>query len=214
MGVLRDLEERLGRWTDRLTARWLGGRPTPRRLAASLSEALRTGPALDGRAALLNAYTVYLCPDDLARLGETDGLRHELVAAMRSEAEARRLGWLGRPRVRLQADPEATAGTVRIEAAAEPGAGRMALLPVAGGAGFELDAQAVIGRDAECGVRLDGEGVSRRHARLEPMVDRWRVTDLGSTNGTLVNGVRISAAALAEGDELRCGDVRLRVREI
>lgn len=66
-----------------------------------------------------------------------------------------------------------------------------------------------LGREAGCGILLDDRQVSRRHARLEgDPVDpaAWRVTDLGSSNGTYVNGHRIQApTALHPGDQLRVG---------
>jgi pSer/pThr/pTyr-binding forkhead associated (FHA) protein len=60
-------------------------------------------------------------------------------------------------------------------------------------------------------LRLNDSTVSRRHALLERRWGRWRVTDLGSTNGTYLNGRRVSTtwrAALKRGDELRFGNAR------
>jgi predicted component of type VI protein secretion system len=70
------------------------------------------------------------------------------------------------------------------------------------------------GRGPECAVRLAPRNVSRRHARfLEEDGAVW-VEDLGSRNGTFVNGVRVRGrAALAAGDEVRIADEALRVEE-
>lgn len=213
MGVLRQLEERLGRFTDRLTARWLGGRLTPARLAAALLEHLRTTPGLDGRPRLLNEFRVTLHPDDLARLGEPTEVGRAVLARLRQEAAARGLAWHGRPRVRWLADEQSVVGAPEIEVQLSPGAGPARLQ--AGAARFELTGEPVVlGREPGCEVRLDTDGVSRRHARVEAVNDGWRVTDLGSTNGTFVNGRRVSAEPLADGDELRCGPVRLMFREL
>ncbi len=212
MGVLRQLEERLGRWTDQLTARWLGGHPTAPRLASSLLEHLRATPGPDGRPRLLNAFTVRLQPDDLARLGDLGPVTKLLLGRLRQEAEARRLPWHGRPRLSFLADDDEAVGAIRVEVEAVPGAGEAELC--AGGQSYRLAAAAVmLGREPGCAVRLDQDGVSRRHARLEAVAEGWRVIDLGSTNGTFVNGRRVSAEALADGDELRCGPVRLQFRE-
>src|SRR5438105_585872 len=65
----------------------------------------------------------------------------------------------------------------------------------------------VLGRSAEADVPLDSTKVSRQHAELvrDPF-DRWWVRDLGSRNGTRVNGVRVSESILQPGDVLEVGD--------
>jgi S1-C subfamily serine protease len=69
----------------------------------------------------------------------------------------------------------------------------------------------VIGRDLTCDVVLEDEKVSRRHASLRLLSDgRVFVEDLGSTNGTLVNGWRIGGPViLGPGDRVRLGDTLL-----
>jgi len=66
-----------------------------------------------------------------------------------------------------------------------------------------------IGRDEKCGVRLDVEGVSRNHAQIIREDDRWLITDLMSTNGTIVNGEKVDQRPLADGDEVKIGDAVL-----
>jgi putative methionine-R-sulfoxide reductase with GAF domain len=51
----------------------------------------------------------------------------------------------------------------------------------------------VVGRGAECGLVVDDDRVSRRHAALTPAASGWTVADLGSKNGTLVDGVPVAA---------------------
>lgn len=66
----------------------------------------------------------------------------------------------------------------------------------------------VIGRLPHCEVRLENEqSLSRTHARIYPDADGWRVQDLGSKNGTMVNGVAVTDAPLRGGDALRFGEV-------
>ena len=63
----------------------------------------------------------------------------------------------------------------------------------------------VIGRSG-ADLEVDDRGVSRRHARLSRGLDGgWTLTDLGSTNGTFLNGARVRAARLRDGDEIRVG---------
>ena len=66
-----------------------------------------------------------------------------------------------------------------------------------------------IGTGAGNDLLLDEPTASRRHAALERRAGRWHVVDLGSTNGTYLNGRRVSAPApLERGDELRFGNAR------
>ena len=64
----------------------------------------------------------------------------------------------------------------------------------------------VVGRLAENPIPVDADSVSRRHAKLHLRADGWVVEDLGSTNGTFVNDVKIAApTAIHDGDQLRFG---------
>ena len=71
---------------------------------------------------------------------------------------------------------------------------------------------ATLGRAGQASVVVADPTVSSEHARLSRMGDEWLVTDLGSTNGTLVNQALVRGdAALAPGDVLGLGNVRLKV---
>jgi pSer/pThr/pTyr-binding forkhead associated (FHA) protein len=79
---------------------------------------------------------------------------------------------------------------------------------------IEVTAPTVVGRDATSGIRLEhDEFASSRHARIEPRRDGAWVDDLGSTNGTFVNGTRLKKARLAKpGDVIRIGETELQVQ--
>ena len=70
----------------------------------------------------------------------------------------------------------------------------------------------VIGRGDHANLRLPDVGISRRHARLDFDGGQVVLTDLGSTNGTMVNGQRISAVALNPGDMVQIGTTTLTFR--
>ena len=70
----------------------------------------------------------------------------------------------------------------------------------------------VIGRGAEADLRLADTGVSRAHAEVRRDGAEVRITDLGSTNGTLVNGHRITTTVLADGDRIEVGATPLVLR--
>jgi len=83
-----------------------------------------------------------------------------------------------------------------------------------GGADFQLPTgrrRATVGTDPTCDVALDDPFVSRLHCALERQAGGWRVLDLGSKNGTRVNGGRVDAAELRAGSVLEVGRVRLLV---
>jgi transcriptional regulator with AAA-type ATPase domain len=68
-----------------------------------------------------------------------------------------------------------------------------------------------VGRAAENDVRLPDRAVSERHVRLEPCEAGLLVRDLGSRNGTYVNGARVQTALVGEGTVIRLGRSELRV---
>lgn len=69
-----------------------------------------------------------------------------------------------------------------------------------------------IGRGDECDLVVEEATVSRRHALLRRTPEGWDLCDVGSTNGTRVNGWRIERAGVRPGDELELGFARFVVR--
>jgi hypothetical protein len=69
-----------------------------------------------------------------------------------------------------------------------------------------------IGRADACRLVIDSATVSRRHAVVKRTGDGYEVRDLGSTNGTWVNGWRIDRATVRAGDVLEIGEVRVVLR--
>ncbi|MEZ5440524.1 MAG: sigma 54-interacting transcriptional regulator [Lysobacterales bacterium] len=77
---------------------------------------------------------------------------------------------------------------------------------------FRLDRpSSLLGQATDCDVRLIDPTVSRRHARISRAGDDWLFEDLGSTNGSFVDGQRIEQARVAVGQPLRLGDVLARI---
>ena len=66
-----------------------------------------------------------------------------------------------------------------------------------------------VGKDPGNGVVLDDPFVSARHLRIEPQGGRWRLADLGSTNGTFLSGVRVERCDLPAGMPIAIGDCEL-----
>lgn len=76
---------------------------------------------------------------------------------------------------------------------------------------YPLVGPTVLGRAPECTLRLDTPGLSRQHARLSPNEDGVLVEDLGSTNGSFVNGRRVQRAQARPGDEVAFDRVRFQL---
>lgn len=71
-----------------------------------------------------------------------------------------------------------------------------------------------IGRLPDCDLHLDDSTVSREHAAVVRRGDQWWVLDLGSTNGTRVNGRTAGEHALTDGDVIELGDVEVAFRRV
>jgi len=109
----------------------------------------------------------------------------------------------------------AEAAALRAELGVRPGRFLVVSSPdLRQGATIELTSATTVGRDLDSGIRLSrDEFASAQHARIEPRPDGMWIDDLGSTNGTFVNGARVqSAQALRPGDVVRIGETELRLQ--
>jgi len=71
----------------------------------------------------------------------------------------------------------------------------------------------LVGRDRECAIRIDSETISRRHARIVVKPGETTMEDLGSKNGTQVNGQRVTRpVVLKDGDAIQVGVITLTYR--
>ncbi|MGY6587970.1 MAG: FHA domain-containing protein [Wenzhouxiangella sp.] len=109
-------------------------------------------------------------------------------------------------------DLDKTAARPSVQAtAARPAvqAGMPARLKPDGGRPIELRGATTIGRLPDNDVVLDDDTVSGHHARMEPDGDNWKVIDLGSSNGTEVDGKEIKQSVLKGGERIAFGEVEL-----
>ena len=156
------------------------------------------------RFALMSKPTVELRTDEHLRLGEF-GIQARLVQPAADPAQEPSQGESGQTMVysaaeRLQEPLEERARQRDARALLVTGGKR--LVVGAGGA--------TIGRSRSCDVVLDDANVSRQHAELRPRGGSWVVGDLGSTNGVVVNGVRIERPhTLRPGDRIEIGTTLL-----
>src|SRR5271165_3567879 len=89
---------------------------------------------------------------------------------------------------------------------------RAQLLPVDGGTPVDITKDLiVVGRKEECDLRLDHKSVSKMHCVIVKTDGLLLVRDLGSTNGTRVNGTRVRRAALLPNDQLTIAHFKFKV---
>lgn len=73
----------------------------------------------------------------------------------------------------------------------------------------------MVGRDRGCAVRIDSATLSRHHARIVVTAERTTIEDLGSKNGTRVNGKLLEhPVSLKDNDEIQAGSVTMTYRSL
>jgi hypothetical protein len=214
MGI-RGFERRLERMVEGAFARAFksGLRPVElgRRLTREMDDNRSVG--VRGGTVVPNAFTVSLSASDLEQFeGVQDSLTRELGEAAREHARDEGYSFMGPVEVELVVDERLHTGAFQIvgrmvEGVGGSGAGSL-VLP--NGDRFSLTESVItVGRHPECNLVLADPNVSRNHAEIRPKGDRFEVVDLGSTNGTRINGVRIDSQLLQDGDELSFGNTRM-----
>ena len=73
---------------------------------------------------------------------------------------------------------------------------------------YPLFGTMTVGRAADCDISIPGEEISRKHAKLQVQIDGIAIEDLGSSNGTFINGKRVQSGLAKGGDEIRLDTVR------
>jgi hypothetical protein len=222
VGVLQRFERRLEGLVQGAFARAFGGWVEPVELAAALTREAEDKKAIvaAGRVLVPNAYVVELGPSDADRLREYDEpLRQELGAMVSEAAQERGWSFVGPVEVVFEEVGDLQTGAFQVrsavvagdvpEPARAPGEGPHLL---DGARTVPLTGTVVIGRGAEADLMLPDTGVSRRHAELRAVDGRVELHDLGSTNGTRVNGQRVQAVTLTDGDRITFGGTELVYR--
>jgi len=170
----------------------------------------------DGRLGAPGVYAVYVNPSDFARLQEHREYLERAWADLLRDLAAR-VGVTfpgGQVRVAMSPRESVPIGAIEIElpdAAAENARFCLRMLrgvPVEGI--YPLEGTARVGRGEGSEVVLADPSVSREHAIVDVRAGGAFVRDLGSTNGTFVNGRRVEKQSLRDGDELLFGNTHMR----
>jgi hypothetical protein len=223
MGVLQRFERRLEGLVEGTFARLFRGGVEPVEIAKALQREAADRKAISATRTLVpNHFVVELGPDDYKRLEPYAGpLGAELAAMVREHAAEEKWAFVGPVKVDLEEHTDVDTGLFRVRSAVTEGAvdegappvnvsGRPRLIvttsPGASANQVVLSRDSlVLGRGSDADLRFSDPGVSRRHAEVRREGDDVIVVDLGSTNGTRVNGRPVERHRLTPGDQISVG---------
>ena len=234
MGVLHRFEQRLEHAVTGAFARAFRSAVQPVEIAAALQRDVDNSVQILSRDRLLapNSFTVELSATDYDRLapyGQT--LSDELAQMVRDHVAQQRYTLAGPLMISFERSEDLTTGRFRVRGQASatvtPADGqkmtdtavrRAPVVLEINGVRHPLEPPGVVvGRGSEADLRINDPGVSRRHVeiRVQQGGDRIRVeaVDLGSTNGTVVDGRRVQQALLHDGSSVLIGNTTLVVRD-
>jgi len=220
--ILRDFERRLGGLVEGFFASTFRSGLQPVELAKRIQRDMDANKTVGVREVWApNRFVFSISPSDGERFEQAEqALVSELRRVVRETAGERGWGLVGPPEIEFEVDDALTKGrfelaTTFVEGEAEPAPGTSASLTVLTGVSrtYPLDRAVVtLGRLPESDVVLADAGASRQHARIRRGDGAFVLTDLGSTNGTLVNDERVSERALQDGDRITIGETVLEFR--
>lgn len=216
---LKGFERRLERMVEGVFARAFRSGLRPIELGRRLVREIDDNRSVDvrGRTVVPNHFSVRLSGDDLARFGDIqETLVRELADAAREHARDEGYTFLGPVEVELVEDQSMREGAFQIDPRMKEspgGAGAGSLVLPTGERVILSEHVLTIGRLPECNIVLADPNVSRTHAEIRPRGQGFVLTDFNSTNGTRVNGIRVSEHVLQDGDEISFGNTRMRFEE-
>jgi hypothetical protein len=214
---LRSLEHGLERMVEGVFSRAFKSSVRPIELGRRLIREMDEHRSVDvkGRRIVPNHFTFHLGPKDHAGLADIDeALVTELCEAAREYAREEQYHFMGPVSVELAVDNDLRPGRFDITSTLKESGGGVGAGSLVLSSGQRLalgDRPVAIGRLPECAVVLNDPNCSRRHAEVRPVGTGFAVADLGSTNGTKVNGLRIDGErVLSDGDIITVGGTHLR----
>lgn len=223
MGVFDRFEKSVERVVNGAFAKAFRSEVKPVEIASAVRREMddRAAVLSRGRTVVPNEFTVVLSATDLEMVEEwgSDALAEEMVTAITEHAASQDYSLVGPVKVVFVTDEDLTTGTLDVRSATRRGA----VAPVTSttpsqkhpiididGQQYLLTGQVtVLGRGTEADLVVDDTGVSRRHLEIRVTPRGVIATDLGSTNGTFVEGHRIDSATLVDGNTITLGRTRL-----
>ena len=216
---LSDFERKLERGVEGFFGRVFRGGVRPVELGRKLLREMDAGKtvAVNGATLVPNDFVFLLAPDDHAQLADMEGvLGAELADLARSHARDEGYRLAGIVQVHLEVDDTRKSGLVGLESRYReppPGSSTSSLV-LPGGEHVPLGQQSIsMGRQADCVIVLADPNASRKHAEIRAASEGFDLIDLGSTNGTRVNGEVVTTRRLAHGDLITIGNTVLRFQQ-
>ncbi|AYF97856.1 FhaA domain-containing protein [Protaetiibacter intestinalis] len=216
MGILDEFEKGLERVVNGAFAKTFKSGLQPLEVTAALRRELDTKAAVVSRDRILvpNRFAVRLSPSDYERMtGLGPALVDEFTQLVQQHATAQRYAFAGGIDIRLERDPSLSAGIVRIDSENVKGAVVWAPVLDIGGKRYPLaKGRTVIGRGSDADITIDDTGTSRQHVEVLWDGTRGQVSDLGSTNGSKLNGRPVTKAVLEPDSVIEIGRTRIVFR--
>lgn len=213
MGI-RQFEQRLERLVEGVFAKTFRSGLEPVEIARRLTREMDLHRAMGVSGFIApNHYEVAISPSDLQNFESySQALLRELSEAVREHARDEGYGFVGPVHVELVADESLGAGEflVASQMLEAPGGAAVGSLLLPDGRRIPIGEDPVtVGRLPDCDIILSDPNVSRRHAEVRRRGNDFIVVDLGSTNGTRVNGAGVRERRLEDGDEVTFGGTRV-----
>jgi len=216
LGILDNFEKGLERVVNGAFAKTFKSGLQPLEVTAALRRELDTQAAVVSRDRILvpNQFTVRLAPNDHERMSNLGpALIDEFMQLVQQHATAQHYSFAGGISIRLERDQSLTDGMVRIDSVNVKG--DVAWTPVLdiGGKRYPIGrGRTVIGRGSEADITVDDSGTSRKHVEILWDGTRGQVNDLGSTNGSKLNGQPVKQAPLPPDSVIEIGRTRIVFR--
>ncbi|MGO9344458.1 MAG: FhaA domain-containing protein [Acidimicrobiales bacterium] len=207
---LQQFEQRLERLVEGAFAKAFRSGLQPVEIGRRITREMDLGRRVGVRGLIApNYFKVNLPSADYERFSTfLDSLARELGDAAREHARTEGYEFMGPVQVEIFDDPEIRPNRYSIDAQVREGPDGLPAgsIRLSDGRRITVGTQSlVLGRLPECAVVLNDPNVSRRHAEIRRRGSDVVVVDLGSTNGTRVNGMRVKEQLLNDGDEIEVG---------
>ena len=207
MGILDNLERGLERVVNGAFAKTFRSGLQPVEITAALRRELDTKAAVLSRDRIIapNRFVVLLSPSDFEQMSSMgDTLIDELTRLVAKHAATQHYQFAGGIKISLKQDPALALGVVQVT--------WVAVLEIAGKRYPINKSRTIIGRGTEADITVDDSGISRKHVEILWDGTRAQANDLGSTNGSKLNGHKLVSSALEADSIITIGQTSITLR--